>query len=179
MKNIKLHIFYFLILLLICSCEEETGVIQNKDLIFTHSYPISIPAYEYSDQEGKLYSVRGDSGYQSSFLDTLSNQPVLSWEGFDKQLVSVAIFTEPVEVVRGKIISSNVIWKWNTGMDAGVANRIAFSEGRTVEWGDYVNPDQLPDPLPPGHYYWAVWSWGPSGTKVLYSSRQLEFYVAN
>ncbi|MBN1951286.1 MAG: hypothetical protein JW801_08775 [Bacteroidales bacterium] len=179
MKTGRSYIVCLALIWLMLGCEEEVSIIQNKDLVFTHSYPVRIPPYEYEGENGQFIQVRGDSGFESNSIDTLSGEPVLAWEGLENQLVSVAIFTEAIEVAHGEIIASDVIWKWNTGMAAADSNRIAYAEGRAVSRGDYINEGQVPDPLPPGHYYWAVWSWGKSGTTIIYSSRQLEFYVPN
>lgn len=179
MNSVKPYIILLTAVWFFMGCEPEPSIIQNQDLIFTHSYPIGIPSYDYLDQDLNNVLVRGDSAFESGSVDTLSNQPVLAWEGLENQVMSVAIFTEPIEVVRGVIYSGDVIWKWHSGMEASDSNRISFSEGRAVEMGEIINSSVAPDPLEPGNYYWGVWSWGKSGTSILYSSRQMEFYVSN
>jgi hypothetical protein len=175
MKNITWHII--VIVILAVACEEESSIVENRDLIFIHSNPINIPAYYYLDQFNDTIHVQGDSSYYHSVVDTLSNQPVLAWEAVNNELVCVGIFTEPIEVNEGMIDYNPNIWRWNSGMAAEDSNSIAYSEGSFVQIGKLV-PGLMPmDTLTSGHYYWAVWGWNSSGTKILYSSRQLEFYV--
>lgn len=178
MKLKKFHIVLLLAVIIAWACDDEIIILENPDLVFSNSFQIHIPPYEYQDNSGSIISVRGDSSYQSSYADTLTNQPVFAWEGLEDKIVCVALLTEPIEVSHGEVLSDHVIWRWNSGMSADQTNRISYSEGREVRGGLIVDPGQIPDPLETGHYYWAVWSWRDSGTKILYSSRQQEFYVS-
>lgn len=175
----KFITFIVSILILIAACEDDEPVLVNKDLIFTHSYPIEIPAYEYTDPvNSNHYTVRGDSGF-NSFPDTISPNPVFLWYNFGIQLLSVAVFTQTVDVQGGEISNpDDIIWEWHTGMNSEKDDTVQYSEGRNVYNGT-VEYDEDVVPLEEGLYYWAIWGWGSSGTTILYSSRLLSFYVRN
>lgn len=160
------------------SCSEDDAIIiNNEDLIFSNSYPIKISAYQYSDSLGANYYIKGDT----SFIlppDTLNDQPTLAWDSIFTELVSAAIFTSPVIVSGGEITNStDIIWQWHSGMEFEKINRIKYSEGLNVIHGEIIY-DNPATPLIQGNYYWAVWGWSNSGIRVLYSSRQREFYVS-
>ena len=160
------------------SCSQEDVTIENEDLIFINSYQIKIPAYDFQDSEGNSYSVRGDTSYQTSYPDTVNSLPSLRWDSMGISIISAAIFTHHIHVTGSQIENTeDIVWLWHSG-DAmsGEEGYIQYSDGRNVINGDidYENPA---DSLDEGLYYWAVWGWGKSGTRVLYSSRELEFYV--
>lgn len=149
-------------------------MLENEELIFANSYPIEIPSYKYTDAQDDTIVVRGDSGYESSYLDTLSSAPVLAWETTRIQLLTVAIFTSPIRLSNGEINPDSIIWKWSSGMHSDYSNAIQYSEGINVH--SEANITEL---LPSGLYYWGIWGWSQSGTRILYSSRELKFYVSN
>lgn len=175
MKNLVLllGVFFFL-----WSCTEVDDGILNEDLIFTNSFQISIPSYNYLDDEGNQYSIRGDTSYRSSYPDTVNSLPVLKWDSMGIRIITAAIFTNHINVEGNQIVNTHdIIWQWHSGAAmGGEEGYVQYSDGMNVlDSGiDYVN---LSDSLDEGHYYWAVWGWGESGLKVLYSSRELEFYV--
>ena len=169
------YLYIALSLVFVLACEEETPIIENEELIFINSYPIEIPAYQYAASGGQIIEVRGDSSYQSTWQDTLTSTPVLAWGTSGQQLLTVAIFSEPIQVSGGAITSNHAVWTWHSGMDAVTVNKIQYSEGLSVING--IELEGSPDPLPPGRYFWGVWAWNYSGIRVLYSSRELEFHV--
>ena len=175
--------FHIILIGSICSiiffaCSEDNAItINNEDLIFTNSYPIKIPSYNYTDSMGTIYFVQGDTNFTLP-PDTLNSFPTLAWDSIFSGLVSVAIFTWPVIVSGGEITnSSDIVWQWHSGMEFEKINKIKYSEGKSVINGEimYESPPSL---LLEGNYYWAVWGWNNSGIRVLYSSRQHEFYVS-
>jgi hypothetical protein len=169
------YLYIALFILFILGCDEETPITENEELIFINSFPIEVPAYQYTASGGQIIEVRGDSSYQSNWQDTLTHTPVLAWGTSGLPLLSVAIFTEPIQVSGGVILSENVVWKWHSGMDAAIPDRVQYLEGASVTNG--IEREGSPAPLPPGRYFWGIWAWNSSGTRVLYSSRELEFYV--
>lgn len=177
-KNIQILIIGLFCGALFFACsDDDATVINNEDLIFSNSYPINISAYQYSDSLGALYYIQGDTNVVLP-PDTLNNQPTLAWDSIFTGLVSAAIFTSPVIVSGGEITNStDIIWQWHSGMEFEKINRIKYSEGMSVINGEiiYNNPAT---PLIQGKYYWAAWGWNNSGIRVLYSSRQREFYVS-
>jgi hypothetical protein len=177
-RNIQILIFGSICSVLFLACtEDNTLTINNEDLIFNNSYPIEIPAYNYTDSLGTIYYVQGDTNY-ILLPDTLNSLPTLAWDSILFELVSVAIFTNHVQISGGEITnSSDIVWQWHSGMEFEKINRIKYSEGKSVINGEiiYGNPAT---PLIEGNYYWAVWGWNNSGIRVLYSSRQREFYVS-
>ena len=156
--------------------ENNTITLNNEELIFTNSYPIEISSYTYADSIGTQYYVQGDSNY-SLLPDTLNDRPILAWDSIYTVLVTVAISQNPILVSAGEITNnSDLVWQWHSGMEFNNYNRIQYSEGKNVINGE-ISYESTPSPLTPGHYYWAVWGWSNSGIRVLYSSRQHEFYV--
>lgn len=176
-RNIHIILIGSICNLLFLGCtEEDVDTIFNEDLIFKNSFPIKISAYSYSDSMGTNYFVQGDTNFILP-PDTLNDQPSLAWDSIFTELVSVAIFTRPVIVSGGEITNSiDIIWQWHSGMEFEIINRIKYSEGKNVSNGE-INYDNPATVLSQGNYYWAVWGWNSSGIRVLYSSRQREFYV--
>lgn len=175
MKYLALILFS---ILFFWACSQEDVVVENEDLIFINSYPIKIPAYDFQDAEGISYSIRGDTSFQSSYPDTVNSLPSLRWDSMGISIISAAIFTDHIRVTGNQIENTeDIIWLWHSGDKMkGEEGDIQYSDGRSVINSDidYENPA---DSLDEGLYYWAVWGWGKSGTRVLYSSRELEFYV--
>jgi hypothetical protein len=176
------HIYNIsLLLLLLAGCETDDPFPDNADLIFPDCYPIVIPSYDYLDPRGKVWHVRGDS-VEGDTPDTVSAQPVFIWENPGISIIMVAVFRNPIDVTGGEITNvSDIVWQWHSGMPAEKNDTVQFYEGSsvTIHNGipDYgVAPDSLDNS---SVYYWAVWGWGRSGTRVLYSSRQLKFHVSN
>ena len=158
-----------------CSENDNEGL-NNEDLIISSSYPIKISAYSYTDSLGSAFYVQGDTSFTLT-PDSLNNQPTLAWDSIYANLVSAAIFTSPIDVSGGEIMNtSDIIWQWHSGMEFEKINRIQYSEGKNVKNGVIINRNRA-TPLSEGHYYWAVWGWNNSGIRILYSSRQREFYV--
>jgi hypothetical protein len=174
---------YIMILMLIAevfhSCTVEETTVYNPDLLFTNAFEIRIPLYSYQDSMGNMYTVRGDTGYQSIMTDTLNSVPCLIWDSLGIDILTAAIFNRPIQVKGGEISNArDMIWQWHSGMLTGREGDVQYSDGRNVihDTIDYLNPARA---LDSGHYYWAVWGWNQSGVRIWYSSRQLEFYVSN
>ncbi len=177
----NLIIKYLSLLLFTCviiaSCKEEEITLNNEDLIFSNSFQIKIPSYQYYDSTEKVYSVRGDTSFQSSYPDTLNDLPVIAWDSMGLRIITVAIFTSPIAATNNEIVNiEDIVWQWHSGMEFGEEGYVQFSDGKNVFEGtiDYEND---PEPLQERMYYWGIWAWNASGTRLLYSSRQLEFYV--
>ncbi len=173
-------LFFSILLLFIflISCTDNEVVLENENLLFTNSYEIAIPGYEFQDDEGKVYHVRGDTSYFSNYPDTLNCLPVLEWDSMGIRIITAAIFTNNIQVAGNRIVNTDdILWQWHSG-DAmsGKEGYVKYSDGRNVinDSIDYTNPA---DSLDEGHYYWAIWGWGESGIRIWYSSRELEFYV--
>ena len=104
MKNFI--IFLFFISLVIGSCNKAPDILSNKDLIFSNSLPIRIPAYTFSVGNTE-YTVRGDTSYFSDVPDTLPSTPVFEWDSVNVHLIYVGIFTAPIQVTNGNITNSS------------------------------------------------------------------------
>jgi len=160
------------------SCTPENVIFENEDLVFINSYQIKIPSYNFQDTEGNEYLMRGDTSYLSTYPDTVNSVPVLEWDSMGIRIITTAIFTDHILVVGNQIVNTeDIVWQWHSGDTlSGIEGSVQYSDGWNVINGniDYENPA---DSLDEGHYYWAVWGWGGSGTRVWYSSRELEFYV--
>jgi hypothetical protein len=182
MRNLRYIIFLWLPTVVFHSCSEEESAVYNPDLLFTSAFEIRIPSYSYQDSLGNTYTVRGDTGYQSGITDTLNSTPDLIWDSMGIEILTAAIFNQPIQVEGGEISNtSDIIWQWHSGMLTGKEGAVQYSDGRNVihntsDTIDYLN---APSALNSGHYYWAVWGWNQSGVRIWYSSKQLEFYVSN
>jgi hypothetical protein len=176
-KIIYLVMFSFLLLTL--KCTQEASVLNNTDLIFHDSYHLKIDTFSYTGTQGKRYFCQGDSIFYTTLPDTFDNCPLLRWDSLGIKILSTAIFTSPI-VIKDNVIknSSDIVWEWNSGMKYGDGRdgTVKYFEGKSVinKTVDYNND---PSPLKSGVYYWAVWGWNSEGTKILYSSRQMNFYV--
>ncbi len=160
------------------SCTPENVIFENEDLVFINSYQIKIPSYNFQDTEGNVYLMRGDTSYLSAYPDTVNSGPVLEWDSMGIRIITAAIFTDHILVVGSQIVNTeDIVWQWHSGDDmSGEEGQVQYFEGRSVI-NDGIDYGNSPDSLDEGHYYWAVWGWGESGTRVWYSSRELEFYV--
>ncbi len=163
---------------LLANCTSDNQVLNNTDLVFTNSYRLPVPAYTYKGVNGKDYKVTGDTNYFSGIPDTLNANPVFRWDTFNIKIMCCAIFLKPIHVQNGIITNSkDMIWQWHSGMINGKEGNVQYSDGRNVKNGviDYENQ---PATLASDNYFWAVWGWNSSATDVLYSSRQMQFYVS-
>ena len=169
----------FLILIMFTAfytaCTPEETVLDNEELIFSNSFPISVNEYHYSDTSGKIYTVSADTNFTLP-PDTVNDQPVISWDCILTDYISAGIFTEPVNVIGTEIVNSDhLVWQWHSGMGFDSCY-IQYSQGKNVINGVIIYEND-PFPLAEGHYYWALWAWGTGGVKILFSSKQREFYV--
>ena len=163
--------------ILVC-CTEDEPEIFNEELIFTHSYPIPVPEYSYTDQQGNDWHILGDDN-EAGYPDTVSVNPVFLWEDFGINIITIAIFTSPVEVRNGNIVNTDdIIWQWHNGLETEKADTVQYTDGKIVDDGE-IDYNSIASTLATGNYFWAIWGWGRSGIKVLYSSREFEFYVLN
>ena len=178
MKDLK---FIYLVLILLISCGEEDYI--NPDLLFTHCYPIPVSSYEYQDSLKNSYVISGDTACILNITDTINAIPVLAWDSIYVPIITVAIFRKGIEISGGSIQNKNdIVWQWHTGMSSSVylngMQRVNYTDGRNVKNSeiDYSSPA---DSLSGGMYYWAIWGWATSGVDIIYSSRDLYFYVKN
>lgn len=163
------------ILLGIVACTPDNQVINNPDLVFPNSFSLNVPSYYYLDS---MYYVSGDSGYASAIVDTLNNDPLFRWDTFNTKITCCAIFMKQI-IVKGGIITNpeDMVWQWHSGMKKGQNGYVQFSDGKNVI-NDTIDYGNAPFPLKKHNYFWAVWAWNNSATSILYSSRQMQFYVS-
>jgi hypothetical protein len=180
MKPITKKTYFLILLVSAYACTKQETRNLNEDLVFGEAFEIKVPSYEY-DYNGRTYNVRGDTSFETDYLDTLNSMPRFKWDSVGIDIITLAIFNEPIEVQGNEIVNSNnIIWQWHSGMEIGIEGDVQYIQGRNVihdgaDTIDYQNPVT---PLEEGHYFWAIWGWKPSGTRIWYSSRQLEFYVS-
>ena len=167
------------IILLIISgaCEESSDQPFNKELIFPEALEIRVPLYLYQSGEREI-TVHGDEGFKNNIVDTVTPMPVLKWDSLETELIVAAIFSSPIQELNGEISNTgDIVCIWHSGLEQGVDGLVSFTEGRRIAAGD-LDSLSPPQPLPAMQtYYWGVWSWDDSGIKIIYSSRQLTFYV--
>jgi hypothetical protein len=177
MKNTGIIILSFIFSFLISSCNREEEKLNNPDLLFSDSNPISIVPYTYS-YNSIFYHSSGDSVIIKGFPDTLNNSPEFRWEKVENgNITSVIIASSPIIVLGSEIGNINdIIWQWHSDMENLTDTVIKYSQGRNVINGTMIF-DHEPTPLIPGDYYWAVWKWNSEGIKILCSSRQIHFNV--
>jgi hypothetical protein len=159
------------------ACEDISEVTLNNELIFPEAHEIRVPSYVYQSLTGDIL-VHGDEGFENNIVDTITPTPILKWDSVQNRLIITAIFVNPVQITNGKLVNTNdIVWIWHSGLEDGKDGCVAFEEGRSISDGMIENLSQ-PIPLPAlRQYYWGVWGWNESGIKVLYSSRQMTFYV--
>ena len=176
-NNLPVSISILVMLMIFSACENVSEETLNNELIFPEAHEIKVPSYVYQSIAGDIL-VHGDEGYKINLLDTVTPAPVIRWNSVQTKLIITAIFSQPIQVVNGRVVNSNeIVWIWHSGLENGKDGWVAFEEGRNISDGDLENLSQ-PTPLATSHqYYWGVWSWDESGVKVRYSSRQMTFYV--
>ncbi|MFO7658032.1 MAG: hypothetical protein R6W78_13295 [Bacteroidales bacterium] len=166
-------ILKIMLISLLFSCEDNNPMSQNEGLIFTYASAIDVPGYTYLSGTDTI-TVHGEAG----IVDTLTPMPVLQWDSISIPYLVAAIFSQPVEVENGVIFNtSDIIWFWHSGLESGKNGYVEFGEGKQMINGDINNL------LPPvalagtARYYWGIWGWDYSGTRVKYSSKPFTFYV--
>lgn len=159
------------------SCTKEEEKLNNPELLFSDSSPITIAPYSYKFEDINYHSA-GDSVALTGIPDTLNNFPVLCWIKNDYgSITSLIISDSPIMTNESEILNSNdIIWQWHSGIISDSDTCIKYSEGRNVING-VIDYNHEPLPLNPGDYYWAIWKWNSEGNKIVSSSRQIHFYV--
>jgi|GEM_PF-2088023 len=176
-NKLSVSISILIIVIIFSACENACEETLNNELIFPEAHEINVPSYVYQSITGDIL-VHGDEGYKFNLVDTLPATPVIGWDSVQTKLIISAIFSQPIQVVNGRIENLNkIVWIWHSGLENGKDGWVAFEEGRNISDGNLDNLSQ-PIPLTTSHqYYWGVWSWDESGIRVRYSSRQMTFYV--
>lgn len=176
-KIIACSLSFIILLIVFGSCEESSEQPFNKELIFPGAREVKVPLYVYQSEEREI-TVHGDEGFKNDIVDTLTSMPVLRWDSLETELIVAAIFRSPIQVLNGEISNTgDMVWIWHSGLDQGTDGMLAFTDGRSITDGN-LNSLSQPQPLPAMQtFYWGVWSWDDSGIKIIYSSRQLTFYV--
>ena len=176
-----IYLFVFFILIF-SGCNSEYDPFENNDdLIFTKSFEIQIPSYNYLINQSDTIFIQGDDGFYLGIPDTVNSSPVLSWGPSGSPLTMAAIFSDSIVVSGMEIINKDdLVWVWHSGMQNGKDGKINFSDGKSVTVsGDEIIYQQTLMPLNVGTtYYWGVWSWNKEGTRIWYSSRQLSFIIS-
>jgi hypothetical protein len=147
-------------LAMLCSCEPAPPDIPTAPgVLFNHSEEIALIAPKY---------------------DALltSEEVQFEWEVPRANYSSVAVFRRPVAVDNASNSITNQDfseWIWTSGK-SGNPGAAGFTDGYRVENGrpDYTRHATL---LRPGMYYWAVWAWDSTGTRVVKSSKRGRFVV--
>jgi hypothetical protein len=176
-SNMPVSILVLFTVIIFSTCEDVSDETLNNDLIFPAVHEIKVPSYVYQSMSGDIL-IQGDEGYNNNAVDTITPTPTIRWDSVQTKLIVTAIFIHPIQVTNGKIENTNdIIWIWYSGLEDGKDGWVTFEEGRSISDGMMDNLGQ-PIPLPALHqYFWGVWGWNESGIKVLYSSRQMTFYV--
>lgn len=106
--------------------------------------------------------------------------PGMAWAPTGSALVLAGIFTEPIAVAAGHITNgSALVWAWHSGLGAGRDGAVAFTDGVAPLEGR-LDRVEAAVPLTPGRtYYWSVWAWDSTGTKVVAASALQFFAVGN
>ncbi|MBN2613546.1 MAG: hypothetical protein JXB00_18465 [Bacteroidales bacterium] len=158
---------------LLITCEDDNTLIQNNELIFKHASAIDVPVYTYLSGPDEII-VHGDSGP----VDTLTPMPVLRWDSVNVPYIVAAIFSQPIEIEGGVISNtSDIVWIWHSGLETGKDGYVEFTEGKQMINGDIQNLTAPASLTGPANYYWGVWGWNYPGTRILFSSRPLAFYI--
>lgn len=163
------------------ACSEE--IITNPELLFDNSLPLIVSSYEYSDIYNKTYFMGGDTSCLLNITDTINSIPVLAWDSIYLPIVTVAIFNSSIQVSGSTIRNiNNIVWQWHTGITSSTylngMQYVDYKEGKKLN-NNEIDYTSSVDSLPEGLYYWAVWGWSASGVDIIYSSRELNFYVKN
>jgi hypothetical protein len=179
-----------------CSDGSFANIISNisNEPVFQGTTKIKILPYNYFSSN-KYYSISGDSILLklismknccsiASTIDEYSNEPVFEWENVDNRIIAVGIFTEPIKVFRSTIINTNsIIWTWNNSITPlsyiNGKPRVNYKDGVPVKNG-IIQYDSIPKPLANNRiYYWVIWAWNDSGSKVVASNAAMPFRIGD
>jgi hypothetical protein len=182
MKKI-FHPIYIVIALiqLVSSCNQNEEIIEyNPDLVFPNASAIDVDPYFYIDSgNNKTYFLNGDA-----ITDTLGSFPVFRWRATNADIETVVISKSEFIVSEANLINAEqIIWQWHKGMKESFVDstgnkysQVAFLDGKQVLLKNIIYETQ-PLGLENGLYFWAIWSWDKSGTKIAFSSKQMQFIV--
>ncbi len=167
--------------LITLSCNKSEAIsVYNPELVFTRSFEIEVAPYVYTDKtDDILYQVSG-----KTTLDTLGAQPEFRWGVVPSNIVTIAVFNEPMQVSGEEIQNpENIIWQWTSNMDSErkevdglFYTSVQYLQGKMVI-NKKIQYATQPLPLQSGLYYWAVWSWDEGGRWILYSTKPFKFQV--
>jgi hypothetical protein len=101
------------------------------------------------------------------------------WTGNSFFYTAIGVFREtfnPSNFTRSITNPTSSEWIWTSGRITRPVNTLRYLDGHPVVNGAavYTTPPEL---LRSGWYYWAIWSWDSTGTRVVRSSRMRRFYV--
>lgn len=162
--------------LFLLSCEPESNLAYNPELIFPYAIEISIPPYSYSDNT-HTYFIKGDSAFLMDITDTISVNPTFKWKAKNKKLIFTAVFDSPIISNNNTILNAeNMVWSWHSGLETGINGEVMLSEGVQVMEGKLTNMNATTLKAE-SFYYWGIWAWDDSGTRIKYSSRQITLYT--
>lgn len=118
------------------------------------------------------------------FGETIYSQtPTLTYNADSNKLVMIAIWSHPPKVVDNIITNPlDIVWYWHSGMRNSPLGIVNYDNGRKPISGDLnqskLTDETIPTPLEKGKaYYWSVWEWDDSGTKISGSSITSYFKV--
>jgi len=179
-------------------CNDKTvrNILSNirNETVFNSTNKIKILPYKYFDTN-RFYYVSGDSILSRLIsiddccsllksIDEYSNEPIFEWDNIENKLIAIGIFTEPISVTRSSITNINsIIWTWNNSIKPltfiNGKPQVKFMDGVPVQNG-LVQYNKVPDPLDGNKvYYWSIWAWNESGSKVVASSIAIPFRVGD
>ncbi len=109
-----------------------------------------------------------------------SNEPHFTWTSTGAAYVFLGIFVKPAKWQNNSFTNTeDIIWIWHSGMTSGMDGDVRFYDGRNILSGDILQTSS-PTPLQRGRtYYWVVWTWDQQGIKIIKSSQESYFTVAN
>lgn len=101
-----------------------------------------------------------------------------SWSNYQSNIQAVAIWDDYPRFTKNGVANiENVVWYWHSGMN-GNPSRVLYESGIRPQNGS-VQSSTPPTPLTPGKtYYWAVWGWNDSGSRISEAS-DIGYFVSD
>jgi parallel beta-helix repeat protein len=113
---------------------------------------------------------------RNEILTTL--EPRFMWTPSGSKYVFLALFQNRIKVVNGSISNGfDAIWAWHSGL--GKEGDIRYGDGIVIAGGVLMPGSPLPVLAKGKTYYWAVWAWDDKGVKIVRSSKEMYFTIAN
>lgn len=166
----KAPIFFLLIILEVSACQQtptlDLGVLPSQQSNTAQLFPKTTPLSVETTQD--------EFGF-----------PVFDLKKIIPNHTYIVVFKTPIQLSNTKESIINwydMVWHWHSGLRKRQEKVIYYADGQAWQDGEYtpLKPLRCLAPEETNHaYYWAAWSWNPTGSHLQKSTPQYSFHLKN